>query len=243
MENSPDKHRMWMATVVTYSANYIILSGIAYLCKDCHKLSRAAAGLTVLPLIMIPYLKDTPRWLIKKGRSKEASEAAICIKKWGEISSEKVKHITYVVEKSVKEKSSRTGRNYYFYHLFTDRKLGSYAAVFATSLFSTCLITYGIAYNMDAFLGTVYINMVILDAARYTVNITAAAVEYTIQRVGCHLLHCVSVSFIATTMEVVFIIYLIACDPLICAVVALFHNASLVAAATCTELFVLNSVQ
>ncbi|VDO43436.1 unnamed protein product [Onchocerca flexuosa] len=49
------------------------------------------------------YLKDTPRWLIKKGRSKEASEAAICIKKWGEISSEKVKHITYVVEKSVKE--------------------------------------------------------------------------------------------------------------------------------------------
>ncbi|VDO28508.1 unnamed protein product [Onchocerca flexuosa] len=55
---------------------------------------------------------------------------------------------------------------------------------------------------MDAFLGTVYINVVILDAARYTVNITRAAFEFTIQRVGCHLLHCVSVSFIATTMEV-----------------------------------------
>lgn len=25
-------------------------------------------------------------------------------------------------------------KNYYFYHLFTDRKLGSYAVVFATSL-------------------------------------------------------------------------------------------------------------
>lgn len=54
MENLPDKHRMWIATVVTYSPNYIIMSGIAYLCKDWKTLSRVAAGLTVLPLIMIP---------------------------------------------------------------------------------------------------------------------------------------------------------------------------------------------
>ncbi|VDO61012.1 unnamed protein product, partial [Onchocerca flexuosa] len=145
----------------------------------------------------------------------EASKAAIYIKKWDEkITSEKAKQINYVVEKSVKEeleKSNKTNRNYYFYHLFTDRKLGSYAAVFATSLFSTSLISYGIAYNMDALAGTVYINVIILGAARYTVNITAAAVEYTIQRVGRRVLHCVSAGFIAITMGVIFIIYLFAC--------------------------------
>uniref|UniRef100_A0A8R1XQV3 MFS domain-containing protein n=1 Tax=Onchocerca volvulus TaxID=6282 RepID=A0A8R1XQV3_ONCVO len=263
MENLPDKHRMWMATVVTYSPNYIILSGIAYLCKDWKKLSRVAAGLTTLPLIMIPFLKDTPRWLIKKGRIKEASKAVIYIKKWDEkISSEKAKQITCAVEKSVNEeleKSNKTSRNYYFYHLFTDRKLGSYAIVFATSLFSTSLISYGIAYNMDALAGTVYVNVIILGAARYTVNITAAATEYTIKRVGRRLLHCVSAGFIATTMGVIFIIYLFAWhqieeykaivkigeqgDPMIHAIVAFIRYASLIAAATCTELFVLNSVQ
>ncbi|KAM3717083.1 Solute carrier family 22 member 6-A [Dirofilaria immitis] len=263
MENLPDKHRMWMATVITYSPNYIILSGIAYFCNDWKKLSRVAAGITVLPLIMIPYLRDTPRWLIKKGRSKEAAEAAVYIKKWDEkISSEKAKHITYVVEKSVKEeleKSNKANRNYYFYHLFTNRKLGSYAIVFAISLFSTSFIGYGIAYNMDALAGTVYVNVIILGAVRYAVNITAATFEFTIQRVGRRLLHCISAGFIAVTMGVIFIIYLFNWkrieeykttvkadgqgDPSIYAIVAFIRYASLFAAATCTELFVLNCVQ
>uniref|UniRef100_A0A915PMN7 Major facilitator superfamily (MFS) profile domain-containing protein n=1 Tax=Setaria digitata TaxID=48799 RepID=A0A915PMN7_9BILA len=263
MENLPDKHRMWMATVITYSPNYIILSGIAYLCKDWKTLSRVAAGLTLLPLIMIPYLKDTPRWLIKKGRGKEAAKAAVYIKKWDEkITPEKAKHITYIVEKSAQEemeKSNKTSRNYYFYHLFTDRKLGSYAIVFAVSLFSTSFISYGIAYNMDALAGSVYVNVIILGIARYAINIIAAALEFTIQRVGRRLLHCVAAGFIVLTMGVIFIIYLLSWrrieeykitvkaggegDPTIQAIVAFTRYASLFAAAMCTELFVLDSVQ
>lgn len=55
MENLPDKHRMWVATVITYSPTYIILAGIAYLCKTWKILSLTAAGIAVLPLLMIPY--------------------------------------------------------------------------------------------------------------------------------------------------------------------------------------------
>ncbi|VDN44276.1 unnamed protein product [Gongylonema pulchrum] len=55
MENLPDKHRMWMATVVTYSPNYIIMALIAKLCEDWKTLSRVAAAITLLPLIMLPY--------------------------------------------------------------------------------------------------------------------------------------------------------------------------------------------
>ncbi|VDN05002.1 unnamed protein product [Thelazia callipaeda] len=179
MENLPDKHRMWMATVVTYSPNYIILSGIAYLCKDWKTLSRIASALTVLPLIMIP--------------------------------------------------------------------------------FSTSFISYGIAYNMDALAGTVYVNVIILGAARYAINITAALLEFTIKRVGRRLLHCSAVGFIVITMALIFIVYLFTWpqideykaivkaggegDPLIHAVVTFTRFASILAAAMCTELFVLDSVQ
>uniref|UniRef100_A0A8R1TYD6 Major facilitator superfamily (MFS) profile domain-containing protein n=1 Tax=Onchocerca volvulus TaxID=6282 RepID=A0A8R1TYD6_ONCVO len=122
MENLPDTH----------SPNYIILSGIAYLCRDGK--SCLAAGLTVLPLIMIPYLKDTSQWLTKKGRSKEASEAAIYIKKWDEmISSEKAKYIIYVSEKSVKESWRNPTKLVGTITSIRYRKLGSYTVVFATN--------------------------------------------------------------------------------------------------------------
>lgn len=64
---------------------------------------------------------------------------------------------------------------------------------------------------MDALAGTVYVNVIILGAARYAINIIAAALEFTIQRVGRRLLHCVSAGFIAVMMGVIFIIYLFTC--------------------------------
>lgn len=39
------------------------------------------------------------------------------------------------MEKFQIEKSNKVNRNYYFYHLFTDRKFGSYAIAFAISLY------------------------------------------------------------------------------------------------------------
>ncbi|VDM94697.1 unnamed protein product, partial [Onchocerca ochengi] len=215
MENLPDRHRMWVATVVTYSPNYITLAGIAYICKKWKVLLWASASITVLPLIMIPqvlFLMDTPRWLIKKGKGEEASKAAIYIQKWDvKLTPEKEKQIDTVVREAAKEELIKMGKgkkNYYFYHLFSDWKLGSYAIVFATSLFSTSFISYGIAYNMDALAGTVYVNVIILGATRWAINISAAALEFSIQKVGRRLLHLVAVGFIAVIMAIIFVIYI-----------------------------------
>ncbi|VBB28809.1 unnamed protein product [Acanthocheilonema viteae] len=263
MENLPDKHRMWLATVVTYSPNYIILAGIAYLCKNWKILSWVAAGIAVLPLFTIPFLMDTPRWLIKKGKGKEASKAAVYIRKWDEkLTPEKTEKIIAVTEKETKEelaKMKKGKKNYYFYHLFSDWNLGSYAVVFAASLFSTSFISYGIAYNMDALAGTVYINVIILGGARWSINILAAMLEFSIKSVGRRLLHLVAVGFIAVTMGVIFVIYIFTWPKIniykavvkaggtgeesIHAVIMFTRYASLLAAAMCTEIFVLDSVQ
>uniref|UniRef100_A0A183E124 ABC transmembrane type-1 domain-containing protein n=1 Tax=Gongylonema pulchrum TaxID=637853 RepID=A0A183E124_9BILA len=134
------------------------------------------------------FLKDTPRWLIKKGRGEQAARAAVYITKWSEkLTPEREQHIMAVVHKAADEeleKMKKSKKNYYFYHLFSDWKLGSYAVVFATSLFSTSFISYGIAYNMDALAGSVYINVIILGGARWAINITAASLEYSIKSIG-----------------------------------------------------------
>uniref|UniRef100_A0A0R3RH07 MFS domain-containing protein n=1 Tax=Elaeophora elaphi TaxID=1147741 RepID=A0A0R3RH07_9BILA len=209
------------------------------------------------------YLRDTPRWLIRKGRGKQAAKAVIYIKKWDKkVTSEEAKQITHSIEKSIQEEienSNKVKRNYYFYHLFTDRKLGSYTIVFSVSLFSASLISYGIAYNMDALAGTVYANVIILGVTRYSINIIAATLEFTIRRVGRRLLHCVSAGFIMLLVGVIFIIYLFAWhqmkeyktimkaggqgDPVIYVLITFTRYASLLASAMCTELFVLNCVQ
>uniref|UniRef100_A0A915PKZ2 Major facilitator superfamily (MFS) profile domain-containing protein n=1 Tax=Setaria digitata TaxID=48799 RepID=A0A915PKZ2_9BILA len=263
MENLPDKHRMWVATVVTYSPNYIILSGIAYLCQRWKILSWTAAAITVLPLIMIPFLMDTPRWLIKKGRGDEASKAAVYIRKWDvEVTPEKEKQITATVQEAAEEELAKMGKgkkNYYFYHLFSNWELGSYAIVFATSLFSTSFISYGIAYNMDALAGTVYVNVIILGAARWAINILAAGLEVSIKSVGRRLLHLFAVGFIAINMGTIFVIYLLTWpkidtykaivkgggrgDAIVHAIITFTRYSTLLAAAMCTELFVLDAVQ
>ncbi|VDN07802.1 unnamed protein product [Thelazia callipaeda] len=263
MENLPDKHRMWMANVITYSPNYIILSGIAYLCKQWKTLSLAAAGISVIPLITLPFLKESPRWLIKKGKSDEALKAAAYIRKWDhQDSPEMEQKIISVVKKAAEdeqEKKKKGGKNYYVYHLFSDWNLGCYTLVFATSLFSASFVSFGVAYNMDALAGTVYINVIILGFLRWGINITAASLEYFFENIGRRLLHLVAVGFIATVMGVTFIIYRLTWpkidaykaavkagekgDPSIHSIVLFTRYACLLAAAMCSEVFVLNAVQ
>lgn len=75
---------------------------------------------TTLTNLCCRYLRDTPRWLIKKGQDKKASRAVIYIKKWDEkVSAEKAKQIKYIIEKSVKKEVS------FFVLFIIDKSIGS----------------------------------------------------------------------------------------------------------------------
>lgn len=64
---------------------------------------------------------------------------------------------------------------------------------------------------MDALAGTVYVNVIIIGAARYTINIISAILEVTFSRIGRRLLHCASAGFIAIVMGIISLIYLFKC--------------------------------
>lgn len=265
MENLPDKHRMWLATMVTYSPNYIVLALIGYLSHGWRTLARVAAVLTVLPLITLPFLKDTPRWLVAKGKTERAVRSAIYISKWDrKLTPESKERIEKGVEELCKieeeKRMMKKKKNYYFWHLFMHCRLASYAIVFAISLFSTSFISYGIAYNLEAISGNVFINMAILGAARYVVNIICAVLEFNFQKIGRRVLHLTCVGIIAVLNAIIFIIYIftypeiqkfkhqLIVDPKahnykMAAIIDFTRYASLIAAAVCTEVFVLNSVQ
>uniref|UniRef100_A0A915PH97 Major facilitator superfamily (MFS) profile domain-containing protein n=1 Tax=Setaria digitata TaxID=48799 RepID=A0A915PH97_9BILA len=82
MENLPAKHRMWMVTVITYSPNYIVFTGLAYLTGEWRLLSRVVALLTFLPGILLLFAYESPRWLIQKGKIDEARKALVGMGRW-----------------------------------------------------------------------------------------------------------------------------------------------------------------
>lgn len=72
------------------------------------------------------------------------------------------------------------------------------------------MISLGIAYNMDKLTGNVYINVLILGGARYTINILAAFLDFMF-KAGRRLLHLSSVGFIVIVIGAIFIIKLLTC--------------------------------
>ncbi|VDK42485.1 unnamed protein product [Anisakis simplex] len=263
MENLPDRHRMWVATVVTYSPTYILLSGAAYLCGDWRTLARFSAALTIVPLVLLFFVNDTPRYLILKGKEEEAEDAAITITKWDKKITPEVRQRVHdaVKAESDKQKARQATmkHKYNMLDIFKSWTLTKYDIVFSISLFSASFVSYGVAYNMDALAGNVYVNVILLGGARYAINIIAALIELNVKRVGRRHLHIVSVTTIVILMGSLMLTESLIHPELVELkkarmegrpvnstiefISAITRYLALLAAAMCTEVFVLDSVQ
>uniref|UniRef100_A0A9J2P537 Major facilitator superfamily (MFS) profile domain-containing protein n=1 Tax=Ascaris lumbricoides TaxID=6252 RepID=A0A9J2P537_ASCLU len=263
MENLPDRHRMWVATVVTYSPTYIFLSLAAYLCGDWRTLARFSSALTLVPLVLLFFVYDTPRWLILKGRDDEAEEAALAIKKWdAKITDElRQKFHQAIKAESDRQKAQQMAmkHKYNVLDIFKSWTLTKYDIVFSTSLFSASFVSYGVAYNMDAIAGNVYVNVIILGGARYAINIIAALIELNFKNVGRRLLHITTIAVIVLLMAALMLTEFLIHPELVALKKARMEGrpvnsaietislvtryAALLAAAMCTEVFVLDAVQ
>ncbi|KHN88914.1 Solute carrier family 22 member 6-A [Toxocara canis] len=263
MENLPDRHRMWVATVVTYSPTYILLSLAAYICGDWRTLARFSCALTIVPLILLFFVYDTPRFLILKGKDKEAEEAALAIKKWDTKITEELKE---KVHQAIKAESDRQRareaamkHRYTMFDIFKSWTLTKYDIVFSISLFSASFVSYGVAYNMDALAGNVYVNVIILGGARYAINIIAALIELNVKCAGRRVLHMTSIAVIVLLMGTLMVTESLIHPDLvelkkarmegrpvnetIEMISAITRYLALLAAAMCTEVFVLDAVQ
>lgn len=79
--------------------------------------------------------------------------------------------------------------------------------------FSASFVSYGIAFNMEALAGTVYINVLILGTSRYAINIFAVILERASKRVGRRLLHIGAITFIVLVIAAVMVVYISARNP------------------------------
>ncbi|EJW84145.1 hypothetical protein WUBG_04946 [Wuchereria bancrofti] len=190
MENLPAKHRMWLVTVITYSPNYIIFAGLAYLTGEWRLLSRVVALLTVLPVILLIFAYESPRWLIQKGKIDDARQALVGMSRWDNKNTpERLQELDFLLDKErerLREATAISKTNYTYCHLFSNKNFASYSILFAYSLMITSIISYGLVFNMEKLSGSIYLNTIIVGSLRYAINLICAIIDIKFIWAGRH---------------------------------------------------------
>ncbi|VDK88699.1 unnamed protein product [Litomosoides sigmodontis] len=241
MENLPAKHRMWMVTVITYSPNYIVFTGLAYLTGEWRLLSRVVALLTVLPGILLIFTYESPRWLIQKGKIDDARQALIGMGRCDNRNTpEHLQELDIFLDKERKRLEEASGKpktNYTYCHLFSTKSFASYSILFAYSLMITSIISYGLVFNMEKLSGSIYLNTIIVGSLRYGINLICAVIDIKFDWAGRCLLHGFSMFFISFSLGFVFLIVLFGLN-----LQVITRITALSAAAMCSQIYILNAV-
>uniref|UniRef100_A0A0N5AVA0 MFS domain-containing protein n=1 Tax=Syphacia muris TaxID=451379 RepID=A0A0N5AVA0_9BILA len=243
-ENLPARHRLWILTLVTYSPNYLVVTGIAYLTGEWRLFSRVAAAITIVPLIMLLFVKESPRWLLQKGKIDEARDAVLGIGSWDRSNTEQRRaDLDEIIEKERNRlrqaaENNEPPRRYYTYHLFSSRALATYSIFFAYSLMITSIISYGIVFNTERLSGSPYLNLIIIGSLRYVINICAAIIDIKFKWAGRRLLHSVSMASISACLGFVFVTNVLGIE-----MDSVVRYLTLSASAICTEIYILDAVQ
>lgn len=241
MENLPARHRMWIVTVITYSPNYLVFTAIAYFCGEWRLTSRVVAAFTFVPLIMLMFIFESPRWLLNKGKFEEAREAMLGMGRWDHSNSpERTANLDRIISKEKERQVVPVGtqrKRYYTYHLFSTPALATYTVLFAYSLMTTSIISYGLVFNMEKLAGSPYLNTVIVGSLRYSINLVCAFVDIRFAWAGRRLLHGFSMGFISASLGLVFCIEVFGLN-----LPGLVRITALSAAAMGSQIYILNAV-
>ncbi|KHN73775.1 Organic cation transporter-like protein [Toxocara canis] len=210
-ENLPQRYRLWLNTLLTWSPNFVLFALLAYYSEDWRTLARATSGITLPAIVLLFFAYETPSWLIQHGHLKAAEDAIVTMNKWAR---KDVRDHLDIVElrKAIgvicfqSNGCAEKAKNYYFYHLFTSSKLLKYVVTLSFSLVVTSIVHYGLLFNMEKLSGSLYWNLVYTGIIRYTFNIVAGALDRTFSCVGRRFIHLGSHVFVSGTIgAVVFI--------------------------------------
>lgn len=241
MEQVPKNHRLWISTVVTWSPNFIVLAGVAYLSYDWRSLARAIS-LFSLPVIPLLYFSlESPRWLFQKGKIEETRKALRRIR--GKKASEDPK-VQMEIERMLAAEAKRTDdaanrKQHYPYHLFYTWQLTRYTVVIASGLFVTSIINYGLLFNMEKLSGSIYLNSAFFGLFRWSMNVSVGAIDYFVKCAGRKKIHFFAMAFIAAAIAIAFAIYAFKLTP---DYQFLIRYCALAAAAMCSQLYLTKTV-
>ncbi|VDO90188.1 unnamed protein product [Heligmosomoides polygyrus] len=241
MEHIPKKHRFWVATVIAWAPNFILLNLVAYISHDWRTFQRVLVVISSPALLLFFVVHESPRWLIQKGKIKEARHVLQRIqhidgqKEAKRDEMEKMLDVAYQKLQAREEKM----KNYNMRHLFYNREMSLATGVFCLGVFMTSMINYGLVFNIETLSGSFFINSVLMGAIRWGINIVFGVLDYRWKPVGRKAVHMISQASIATALAAIAALYVLKIETSYSGVVRV---ATIFAAATTSQIFITKTI-
>ncbi|PAV64870.1 hypothetical protein WR25_07434 [Diploscapter pachys] len=130
---------------------------------------------------LIGFVRESPRWLVQRGRIEEARVIMNRMLKM-DGASEKKKRL-------MNKQHSQGGKSYNVLKLFSNRGMSIAISVMCLGRFFTSLINYGLIFNIEKISGSLFVNALITGFLRWTINIIFAILDFKLKIFGRKVVH------------------------------------------------------
>ncbi|WKY08461.1 hypothetical protein Q1695_007744 [Nippostrongylus brasiliensis] len=241
MEHIPKEHRFWVAAVIAWAPNYILLNGIAYLSQDWRTLQRALVFVTIPAAPLLYIVSESPRWLLQTGKTDEALRVLRRIQHIDGAKKERREEMEETINAINSQLLSRkkAAKSYNVRHLFYTRQMTLATIVLCVGVFFTSVINYGLVFNIDALHGSFFINSVLMGSIRWLINILFAVLDYKVQAVGRKTVHFISQASIAASLAIISVTFILGLETVYPSVIRVL---ALYAAATVAQIYITKNI-
>ncbi|CAI2354042.1 unnamed protein product [Caenorhabditis sp. 36 PRJEB53466] len=242
MEHVPRHHRFWIATMISWAPNYMLLSFVAYLCHDWKTYQYAIFALSMPGAIVFCFVQESPRWLIQAGRIEDARRV---LKKIMEVDGNTSEHSWTEVEDMLQNEQrkqaerSEKRKNYDFRHLFWNRYMATVTMIMWIGMFSTSFTNYGFVFNIEKLSGSLYINALLMGSLRWVLNIGFGLADLKFKSLGRKHIHLISKLTISACVFSIFVTYYFEYEEEYSLIIRV---ATLLASATASQVFITKSM-
>ncbi|CAB3396713.1 unnamed protein product [Caenorhabditis bovis] len=242
MEHVPRQHRFWIATMISWAPNYMMLSVVAYLCQNWITYQYAIFAISIPGAIVFLFVNESPRWLIQAGRLDDARRVLRKILEIdGKMSDQALGDIEemIMIERIKQEESTRKRKNYDMRHLFWNKNMAAVTIIMWLGMFTTSFTNYGFVFNIEKLSGSIYVNALLMGSLRWTLNIFIGLLDIKVHTIGRKLIHFVSKLTIALCVFVIFLAYYFDIDEEYSLIIRI---STLLASATASQVFITKTI-
>ncbi|KJH42421.1 hypothetical protein DICVIV_11592 [Dictyocaulus viviparus] len=179
LENIPMKSRMWINTAISYSPNVIIFAIVAYFFQHWRSLALVISVLHIPAVALMIYLHESPRWLVQKGKIREARHVILRIAEMDGVKTKINESNLDILLQHEHERFEIMGKKRHtFWHVFRKSHLALPLCIISFSFFCSMVINYGNMFNLDSLSGSIYLNSIIVGSLRYSTNLLCGFLDY-----------------------------------------------------------------
>ncbi|WKY09443.1 hypothetical protein Q1695_002087 [Nippostrongylus brasiliensis] len=179
VDNIPKKSRMWINTAISYSPNVIILGVIAYFFQHWRRLALVISALHIPAVFLMLYLHESPRWLVQRGKIREARRVILSIARIdGDKANIDERNLDKILQQEHDQLEIVGKKRHTYWHVFRKAHLALPVIIISFSFFASMVVNYANMFNLGSLSGSIYLNSILIGSIRYSTNLFCGLLDY-----------------------------------------------------------------